>query len=60
MMYCRVCFDRDGSFNSKTVQVMCTNEKTGVQFKAWICEICRSLGFETRVTCRTFFKTIAF
>ncbi|EFI53559.1 hypothetical protein AfiDRAFT_1546 [Afipia sp. 1NLS2] len=49
MMYCRVCFDRDGSFNSKTVQVMCTNEKTGVQFKAWICEGCQSLGYETRL-----------
>lgn len=54
MMYCKVCFGRDGSFNSKTVQATCINEKTGVQFEAWVCTICRKHNRTTRVTCHTF------
>lgn len=54
MMYCKVCFDRDGSLNSKTVQAACINEKTGVRFETRVCEICSSLGQQTRVTCRTY------
>jgi hypothetical protein len=54
MMYCKVCFDRDGGFNSKAVQATCINEETGVQFEAWVCESCSKFGIRTRVTCRTF------
>lgn len=58
MMYCKVCFDRDGSFNSKTVQATCINEKTGVQFQAWVCVCCLESNLLTRVSCKTFMATI--
>lgn len=54
MMYCKVCFDRDGSYNSKTVQATCINEKTGVRFDAWVCESCLAIDVETRVNCWAF------
>lgn len=54
MMYCKVCFDRDGSLNSKTVHATCTNETSGVRFEAWVCAFCSGLGRQTRVTCVTF------
>lgn len=54
MMYCKVCFDRDGSLGSKTIQATCINEKTGVQFEAWVCCTCSEQDRTTRVSCRTF------
>jgi hypothetical protein len=56
MMYCKVCFDRDGSLSSKTVQATCINEKTGVKFESWVCEACKINGHRTRVTCQTFYQ----
>lgn len=58
MMYCRVCFDRDGSISNKTVQTDCINEKTGVQFEAWVCAPCWDRGVETRLTCRAFRQAV--
>jgi hypothetical protein len=54
MMYCKVCFDRDGSFNSETIQATCVNEKTGARFEAWVCTECLNKGHHTRVNCRVF------
>jgi hypothetical protein len=49
---CKVCFERDGIATAAIVEHRCTNEGTGKQFAAFVCERCQ--GRETRVTCRTF------
>jgi hypothetical protein len=55
-LLCRICFERDGVVSDTVVEHQCTNEHTGKQFLAHVCERCLDKGQETRVTCRTFLK----
>jgi len=49
-----MCLDQDGAASSATVRHLCTNERTGKKFHAFVCPRCLEKGQETRVTCRTF------
>jgi hypothetical protein len=51
---CKLCFERDGIATDAIVEHRCTNERSGAQFTAFVCERCLDWGRETRVTCRTF------
>jgi hypothetical protein len=55
-LVCRTCLEEDDARSSATVQHLCTNERTGKKFDAFVCARCLERGRETRVTCRTFVR----
>jgi len=55
-LVCRTCLEEDDAASSATVQHLCTNERTGKKFDAFVCARCLEQGRETRVTCRTFVR----
>ena len=36
-LICRMCLDQDGAASSATVRHLCTNERTGKKFHAFVC-----------------------
>jgi hypothetical protein len=50
----RSCFERDGVVSRDVVEHLCTSDRTGQEFTAFVCTRCLEVGRETRVTCRTF------
>ncbi len=54
---CKTCFERDGVATADVLEHLCTNDRTGARFTAFVCARCLVAGRETRVTCRTFVQT---
>jgi len=54
MKVCNTCFDADGVEITRVTEHLVANDLTGVQFLAFVCSRCFSLGRITRVTCKTF------
>jgi hypothetical protein len=53
-LVCGLCLERDGVVSQRVVEQACTNDKTGAQFRAFVCVNCLKAGRLTRATCRTF------
>jgi len=58
-LICKVCLELDGTLSEAVVEHVCTNQQTGKQFSANVCEPCLRAGRETRVTCSTFARVRA-
>ena len=54
MKVCSTCSEIDGVDTTRVAEQLVANDLMGVQFLAFVCSRCFSLGRITRVTCKTF------